>query len=197
MNALMITVVAGLLLGQSITAQAAVTILPQMPGTLPVDTRCAISTGTPVIDYGSLSRGQLQDTVNRQTLTFGKRTLMLSVVCPYSQALQLTLRSGRAANGDAQYGDRGSLAVQVLDAQVDGSGVQLTTTTPEGIVEGAPQPSLRWKPGQSFVATRNGHVVQGKSFNARVEIEPLLPESAARVAGREVYEAALTIELMD
>lgn len=198
MKTLMTTLVLGLVMGQSITALAAVsTILPQMPGTLPIDTRCVISVGAPVIDYGSLSRWQLQDAGNRQTLTFGKRTLMLSVACPFSQALRLSLRSGRAVNGDAQYGSRGSLNVHVLDAQVDGSAVQLTTTTSDGVLEGAAQSSIRWQPGESFVATRNGQVIQGKTFNARVEIEPFLPESAARASGREVFESILSIDLMD
>jgi len=191
-------IVLGLAMAQSMTVLAAVsTILPQMPGTLPVDTRCVISVGAPVIDYGSLTRWQLEEAGNRQTLTFGKRTLMLSVVCPYSQSLRLGLRSSHAANGDVQYGSRGSLTVQVMDAQVDGHAVLLNSIRPEGVMEGGAQPSVRWRPGESLVATRNGQVIEGKTFNARVEIEPLLSESAARVSGREVYESMLSIDLIN
>lgn len=198
MKVLMRALGLGLLLSQSMTVMAT----SQIPSgsiqpALPVDTRCSMSVGSPVIDYGNQSQGQLQSAGNGQTFTLGKRTLMLSIACPYSQTMRLTLRGAQAANGDMRYGDRGSIRIRVMDAQIDGLAVQLTSTTSDGVLEGGAETSLLLQPGKSFAATQNGHFIKGKAFNARIEIEPVFPESATRVSARQVDESFITLELMD
>lgn len=170
---------------------------PEMPSLLPIDEHCSISTGTPVIDYGIQSRWQLQDASNSQMLTPGKRVLMLNIVCPYTQEMRLVLRGDRTANGSLRYGERGSVNIRVLDAQVDDQTVQVTPTMPDGAINGAASSSLKLRAGNYFAATRNNQLVKGKTFNARIEIEPILPESAARVSALERNESRLTIEQID
>ncbi|AHG19499.2 hypothetical protein Z042_07640 [Chania multitudinisentens RB-25] len=162
---------------------------PDMPSGLPVDSRCTLSVSTPVIDYGNQSRWQLQDTTGGQ-VTPGKRTLMLSVVCPYTQPLKLALRS------DLRYGARGNINVSLSEAQLDGQSVQLASTTPEGVLNGVPANSLRLQPGSHFAAVQNGRLARGKSLTLRIEIEPLLAERDTRVSAHQSNEATLTMELM-
>ncbi|RTF43319.1 fimbrial protein [Serratia marcescens] len=173
--------------------------LPAADGGLtpPPDNRCSLSAGAPVVDYGVQSRWQLQDTGGPQRVTPGKRSLQLNVVCPYSQSMRLTLRGERAGNGELRYGERGSVALRLLDAQLDGQGVQLAATTSDGVLSGGGQDSLQLLPGNGFAAVQNGRLLKGKSFTARIELEPVMPESAARVSARQVSEANLTLELMD
>lgn len=188
----------GLLLSQSVAVMAASDFAPAtIQPSLPVDTRCSISVGAAVIDYGSQSRGQLQRAGSKQILTLGKRTMILSVACPYSQAMRLTLRGAQAANGDLRHGDRGSTRIYVMDAQVDGRAVQLTSATSDGVLEGGAASSLQLQPGKSFSATQNGHFMKGKTFSARIEVEPVFPESATRVSARQVDESFMTLELME
>jgi hypothetical protein len=198
MKTLFKTVVLGLALSQSAEAISALHgTTADRASILPIDTRCSLSAGAPVIDYGTQSRWQLQDVDGGQKVTPGKRMLMVSVVCPYSQILRLTVRGDRATNGDLRYGSRGSASLRLLDAQLDGQSVQVATTTPDGVLSGAPVSSLLLQPGNSIAATHNGQLAKGKSFTVRIELEPVMPESAARVSAREISESHLTLELMD
>ncbi|AZD55537.1 hypothetical protein C4K19_3752 [Pseudomonas chlororaphis subsp. aurantiaca] len=167
-----------------------------LPSTLPVDSRCSLSAGGQVIDYGNLSRWQLQDaTGSANTLTPGKRTLMVSVVCPYTQAMRLTLRGESAANGNLRYGERGNMRIALRDAQLDGQSVQFATTTVDGTLNGAPAATLALQPGQTFTAMTAGGVAKGRSLTLRLEIEPVLPEAEARTSMRRISEAQLTLDL--
>lgn len=172
-----------------------------LPGTddglTPPDNRCSLSVGAPVIDYGIQSRWQLQDAGGPQRVTPGKRSLTLYVNCPYSQAMHLTLRGERADNGELRYGNRGSVALRLKETQLDGQSVQVAAVTPDGVINGGEQVSLRLLPDNSFAPVHNGRLLKGKSFTARIELEPIMPESAARVSARQVSEASLTLELMN
>lgn len=163
----------------------------------PPDNRCSLSAGAPVIDYGEQSRWQLQEIHAGQSVSPGKRTVTVNAICPYSQSMRMRLNGDKAANGNLRYGEQGNVSLRFVEAQLDGQDVQLVTTTPDGVLNGAPGSNLLWQPGVSVAATRNGQLIKGKSFTARIEIEPMMPESAARVSARQVSEANLTLELMD
>lgn len=165
--------------------------------TPPPDNRCSLSAGAPVVDYGVQSRWQLQDDGGSQRVTPGRRSLTLSVVCPYSQTMRLTLRGDMAGNGELRYGERGYVVLQLTDAQLDGQDVQTAAITLDGTLSGGEQTSLRLLPGNIFAAVQNGQLARGKRFTARVEIKPVLPEQDARVAARQVSEASLTLELIN
>lgn len=186
--------------GLSQTALAA----PMMPGNAqnnplmpPQDQRCSLSAGASVINYGTQSRWQLQDVAGGQKVSPGKRMMMVNVVCPFSQAMRLTVRGDKAGNGELRYGNEGSVKLHLSDAQLDGQSVQVATTMPDGTLNGSAESGLLLKPGTSFVALRNGKVAQGKNLSVRIELEPVMAESAARVTAQESSEAQLTLELTD
>lgn len=166
------------------------------PSILPVDSHCSLSAGGAVVDYGALSRWQLQDaTGGVGSLTPGKRTLRVNVVCPYTQGMRLTLRGESASNGNLRYGDRGYMHIQLLDAQLDGETVQVATTTFDGVLSGSPASALTLQPGQTFAAITKGALAKGRSLTLSMEIEPILPEEETRVSSRRVSETQLTLEL--
>ncbi|MFP0195011.1 fimbrial protein [Pseudomonas sp. PHC1] len=165
---------------------------------LPVDTRCALSSGSNVVEYTSQSRWQLQDaSTGGNQLTFGKRTLILSVACPYSQKIRLALRGDRAADGNLRFGNQGIMLVRIHDAQLDGQSVQVVSTSSEGTINDSPSDSKLILPGQIFTPSTNGHSMNGKTFTVRVDVEPLLPEKEARVSAHQKSEALMTIDLVN
>jgi len=192
MKALFITLLTGLLSTGAIAKPATA---PDTMHILPVDNRCSLSAGNPVIDYGTQSRWQLEERKGGQQVSPGKRTATLSVVCPYTRAMTLTLRGDQASSGALRYGTQGSLVLRLADASLDGQSVQLVRTTAEGVIKGTPAATLDLKPGNSFTVTSNQQQGRGKQLTIRFEMEPLLPESAARVSTLQQSEAVLTLEL--
>ncbi|MGP2408153.1 hypothetical protein [Yersinia sp. 2545 StPb PI] len=184
--------------GLSSLAGAEPALTEAQPPSLLVDTRCSLSLGGGVIDYGNQSRGQLQAaSPGGNTLTPGKRTLTLSVVCPYTQPLRLALRGDRSGNGELRYGERGSVVVRLFDMQRDGESVQIMPVTPDGGVTGSASESQRLQPGQAVGATLNRQLVKGKVFSVRVEIEPIMTNEEARVGVSTTKESLLTLELIN
>lgn len=184
--------IVGLLLSQSAAAVSSVMGEPALqPPPLPMDSSCSLSIGGGLVDYGRQSRWQMQSaSTGGNALTPGKRMLMLSVVCPYTQQMRLALR------GDLRYGQRGTTVVRLFDMQLDGHSVQVANTTPVGAFSGTPADSLLLQVGQTVAAVQNGQLAKGKVLSARLEIEPTLPESEARVAASQISESMLTFELV-
>ncbi|MHA7848002.1 DUF1120 domain-containing protein [Serratia sp. D1N4] len=166
------------------------------PSDMMPDSRCNLSLGAPVIDYGNQTRWQLNESSSgRNHVTPGKRTIMVNVVCPYTQAIRLTLRGAQAANGDLRYGEQGSVRIHLSDAQLDGQSVSVAHITPSGVLSGS-QSSLQLKPDQSFAATVNGQLTKGKTLTVRLDIEPELQTKDAQVSSLQVNESNLRLELM-
>ncbi|MFQ1681644.1 hypothetical protein ACK08B_17490 [Pantoea dispersa] len=169
--------------------QNALASLPTLPQ-VAQDTPCSLSLGTQEVNYGRQTRYQLTDAGGGQ-LSPGKRELLLGVVCPYSQPMKLALRGDRALDGALRWGEHGSVRLRLYDARLDGQPVALLQEQ-----SGQSSESLLLRPGEPFSAVQNGNVVEGKTFTAQLEIVPLLPESASRVALQTDNEARLTLELL-
>lgn len=165
---------------------------------MPADSRCSLSTGTAVIDYGTQYPSQLQNTGDIAMLTPGMQTLNLSVVCPYSQTMRLMFHGERAENANLRYGKDGNVNIRLLDAQLDGSPVQLAPVSPDGVINGDASATVIVQPGNRFAAkTHDGQLAKGRSFHARIEIEPVIAASGTRISSRQISETHLTLELMD
>lgn len=161
------------------------------------DRRCSLSLGKELIDYGTQTRSQLQNAPSvSNSFTFGKRTVMLSVICPSEQDFRLTLRSQTNAGGNVVYGERGSLFVRLSNVQVDGKSVQIAGSSVGGIIDDAASDSRFLQPDRAFVTVKNGTVAKGKTLTARMEVEPVVPTEDARVSQRQIIEARLSMELM-
>lgn len=187
----------GLSLVQYAAADSSLNVGHKIPPLPPMDSRCSLSIGQNVIDYGAQSRWQLQDAaIGRNSVTFGKRTLMLSVVCPFTQSMRLMLRAERAARGGVRYGSQGSMTVRLLDAQMDGQAVQVANTSIKGVIKDTLAESQRLSPGETYAPIANGQLTKGKVFTARIEIEPMLPEAEARVSTRQASEAHFALDLL-
>jgi hypothetical protein len=167
------------------------------PGFTAMDSRCSLSAGGATVDYGVMSRWELQDaTGESNALTPGKRTVTVTVVCPYVQPMRLSLRGEAAANGNLRYGDKGHLRLHLREAELDGRSVQVATTTSNGVLNASPTSTLVLAPGQTFAAASGGAVASGRTLTLRLDLEPILPEGEARVSAQRISEAQLTLELV-
>lgn len=165
---------------------------PEVPQQImPIDPRCSVSVGNSNIDYGRQSRGQLQ--YNGSTYTPGKRMMSLNVVCPFAQPIKLAVQGDRAADGSLRYGD-GRLKVKIFDAHLDGQPVQLADMT-DG--KKAAQPEMVLKADSRFAASTNGLPLSGKSFSAKLELEPELSMDAATVSRSTQFESRFSLEMIN
>lgn len=164
---------------------------------MPGDTRCDLIVSTPVIDFGTQSRWQLQAVAGERQVSPGKRTLSFSALCPFTHRMAIAVSGARAQDGYFRYGDQGSLRIRLFDAQVNGQSAELALLTPAGAINGDAAAAVSLQPGSRIAVVRNGQIVNGKSFTARLEIEPVMPESAARVSSRQSNESGFTFELLD
>ncbi|MXP57132.1 hypothetical protein [Pantoea sp. Taur] len=166
---------------------------PEVPQQImPIDPRCSVSVGNSNIDYGRQSRGQLQ--YNGSTYTPGKRVMSLSVVCPFAQPIKMVIQGDRAADGSLRYGDKGRLKVKISDARLDGQPVQLSDIS-DG--KKAPQSELVLKADSRFAASANGLPLSGKSFSARLELEPELSMDAATVSNSTLFESRFSLDMIN
>lgn len=100
--------------------------------TLPPDTRCRLSVSNPVINYGMMSRWQVED-IGAGRVSPGTRSLTVSVVCPYSRTMSLRVE-GENREGGLRYGEHGTTRLRLLDAQLDGNAVEVRTVTSAGVI---------------------------------------------------------------
>lgn len=156
---------------------------------LPPDTRCNLSVSSPVVDYGMMSRGQLQEMAGGG-FSMGGRLLTLNVVCPYTRTMKLQVQGERDSRGWLRYGDLGSVRLRLLDALLDGNAVELRALNPmDEITESSVQ---EVNVGKLLAPVGPGRLAEGKMFEVRFEIEPILTESGSRVNRQQLGETALT-----
>ncbi|MEX3242014.1 hypothetical protein [Serratia quinivorans] len=161
------------------------------------DTQCVMSAGSSEINYGSQSRGQLQEVIGyHNTYTPGRRNLALSIVCPTARKMFLTLRGASLPGGMLHYGTQGFLHIRLLNATVDGRSVTLATVSPDGKQDGPSADSIILKYGQKVLVMKNGESVSGNTLMANLEITPILTESATKVSNRTQIESRFAIELL-
>ncbi len=170
-------------------------IAPPLP---PSDARCVLSTGGGTVDYGELSRWQLEDSSGKgNVLTFGKRSVSVTVSCPYTKTIRLALRGEQAVNGELRYGSRGHTQIRLLSAQLDGKDVPIIRASLNGVSGAATSTAQSLTPGQIVMPANNGHPAKGKVLVVQLEIEPVLPVAEARVGSRQKFESNLTFDLLN
>lgn len=178
---------------------AAAPIMPSGPDanpmpTLPPDTRCNLSVSHPVVDYGIMSRWQLED-VAGGNVSPGTRSLTVSVICPYTRTMKLRVEGENSEQGGLRYGERGTTHLRLLDAQLDGKAVELRAVTPDGDLTENGGQALTLNAGQRLAPVIQGKLAEGKMLTARLEIQPVLAEGDARVSSQQRSETMLTLTL--
>lgn len=168
---------------------------PFTPQQIP-DTRCTISVSNPFVDYGVMSRWQMQDLPNRQ-VTPGLRSTMVNVVCPHPRPIKLLVQGEVNETGHLRYGENGYTRFRLLDIQLDGNAAELRPLSPDGALAEAASEALPLASGQRLITVSSGRVIEGKTLTARLEVQPILGEENARVSSMRRSESQLTLTLID
>lgn len=159
-------------------------------------TRCRLSVSSPVVDFGMRSRWQLQDD-SAGGVTMGTRTLSVAVICPHAQTMTLLIQGGGSDGEELRYGRHGVTHLRLRDAELDGNPVELQEISPAGALTGKSGQTISLVSGQRLVPVVQGQLAGGKMLTMRMEVQPVLSASDARVTGRQVSESMLTITLVD
>lgn len=186
-------IAAGLiLLGAGSQWSAMSTVLPATARPdLPV---CTVTAGPATVDFGSRTRGQLQDTAGG--LTPGVRRLTVSAGCTLSRVMKLRF-DGSARGADFSWGGADSiLRFRVSQAQLDGIPVQLQRQDRAGNPEAQGAEALPFIPGDILMAVKNGLPVHGRQLNITLEIEPVMGERDSRPVRRTYPEGLLRVSLV-
>jgi len=163
---------------------------------LPPDTRCSMSVSNPVVDYGMMSRWQLED-AGAGSVSPGMRLLTVSVACPYSRTMSLRLEGESSEQGGLRYGEHGTTHLRLLDVQLDGNAAALRKITPGGVITENGGHVQELNVGQRLVPVMQGRPVKGKILTAQLEIRPVLAEEDVHVNSRQHSETMLTLILDD
>ncbi|RZT36315.1 DUF1120 domain-containing protein [Cupriavidus agavae] len=163
------------------------------PPAVPGET-CQLSLSEPDIDYGGLTRGRMQEH-GAQAYSLGKRRLMLNVNCRTPVRIGIRLQAP-AAGQDYAFGSLGRVGVRLERAQLDGHSVMVGTADTPGTLPAAYGPSAPLTPGRVVVPVQGGGLVTGSRFSANIEVDPFLPQDAARVRNRTPFETNGTFEVI-
>lgn len=179
-----------LLVNMPATADSLHTFTPR--STLPIDPRCNVAISHENIDFGTLTKGELMR--DGKGYSPGKRTLMLSVTCPAPRVMRMVVQGDGAADGSLRYGSQGKLKLHLSNARLDGQAINLKEIT---LNDQPTRAELTLKSGTRFEVSDNGLPLRGKSFTARLEVEPELPDAATRVRTLTTSEARLSLRLIN
>lgn len=188
------------LLGINAVSVAAPRVMPHIEAgllpALPLDSRCSVSVSSPVVDYGTQSCWQLEES-GAGRLSPGRREITVSIVCPHAQEMVLRADGESTGRGGLRYGEQGATRLLLKEARLDGVAVELKSLNAGGDVTTTGGESVTLKAGQRVAPVVQGRIATGRTLVAQLEIQPFLREDAARVRVRQSSETRLTLTLDD
>ncbi|MEJ5058752.1 MULTISPECIES: DUF1120 domain-containing protein [unclassified Pseudomonas] len=147
---------------------------------------CLLTLSQPVLDYGLMNRAIRTDALPERDL--GERRLSLNLTCQQPADLSIFYRALAATAERFHFAERGSYAVRVGDAVVDGQSVELGFISRVGQAPEASASSLLWRPEQGIVPVRGGVAIEGSHFSAQLELTAWAQEQALKVRDAVTWE---------
>lgn len=174
--------------------------VPGVPGSgsiipAPPPENCQLMVSEADMDYGAMTRYRLEQGNNGQEMSLGKRRMALSVSCRTPVRLAVRFR-GPAVGADYMLGRQGKVVMRLVEPRLDGRNVLVGTAQGAGMMPVAPASAARFLPDQAIVPVESGQPAVGSQFSATIEIDPLLPQGAARVRNRTPLELDGTFEVL-
>lgn len=157
--------------------------------------RCVISAGGSMVDYGVMSRWQLQETGRGGELTPGVRTIPVTVACAFTQDFRLRIAGHSSMAGQVRYGNSAWLKLRVSNLRVDGRSTGIVVTSPDEGAREVASGSSAVSDGSLFSPFSDGQRVTGRTVTFDLKLEPRLSEQDSRVGAPTESEAGLRITL--
>jgi hypothetical protein len=148
---------------------------------------CQLNVSQSLLDYGLMNRAIRADNLPERTL--GERRVSLTLSCSQPTDMTVFYRAMAATAERFHLADRGSYAVRVGNAVLDGQSVDLGLVSATGQPPEATASSLLWRPEHAIVPVRAGAVAKGQSFSAQLELTAWAQEQASQVRDAVVWEA--------
>lgn len=173
------------------------------PGTMPpgavtvppAGPRCEVVLGASAIDYGAVTRYQLEGHGSTGELSFGKRRMVLHVTCSTPLLPGLVFR-GPSSASNYLFGTAGKVTLTLSEPQLDGRPVQLGNATMVGEMPARVASSARLMPGQVIVPVLDGRPARGTRWSAIVDVEPVVPRDSSQVATPTTLETNGTFQVL-
>ncbi|MDK2375043.1 hypothetical protein [Serratia fonticola] len=183
----------GIMAGMLLSATGQVSAAPQQTALSEVIApECTLSASPVVMDFGTRSRGQLQDSATGR-FSFGSRTVGVSASCTISRAMLVRIE-GPAKGGKFSWGNADSqLRVSVRDAQVDGKEVQFRRTT---TTSHSSDHDMLVHPGDTLIFTRDQEAIRGRNLTLTLQIEPMAGQHDARPLRQGSLETSIHVALV-
>lgn len=156
---------------------------------------CQLNISNPLLDYGRIATSGLQVSGAATSISLGKRSVILSVVCDHPSTISLVIKGEEAGAGQLKFSDGGAMTVRLSNAQLDGRSVELGKI-PSGLLQpseiGA---SVQLGDAQGAVPVSGQRVSQGSNFMVEANIEPVVPFSTTRVRNATTLQGQILFEL--
>lgn len=159
-------------------------------------TPCQLWSSDNHIDYEPRTKEMLAPAPpHAAMLSFGQRTMLLSVSCDKPTRFALSFQGPGATPGAFGFGAQGRLQLRLENAQLDGHPVPMVPAAGTGNPNREASYSLAIQPGERVVMAPD-NALQGKQWSAQLRLEPLVPSADARVSGRTQFDGDISIQLM-
>lgn len=156
--------------------------------------RCDAQLGESLVDYGRMTRAQLQERQPDPARTsLGKRRVTLTAVCTERTAMVVSFQGAAADDTGFRFANNDRFTLKILDAQLDGKPVRLAAAQADttGVA-----PSSFLRPGDRMSPVDGAGLAQGQRLTVQLEIEPFVGAAATRVAAETRWEGAGRFEVL-
>ncbi len=124
---------------------------------------CQLNLSQTQLDFGLMNRAVALVPAPERSL--GERQLSLTLNCPQPTDMSVFYRGLGAGPGRFRFTERGSYALQVREAVLDGQAVELGLIAGPGQAPSAIGDPLVWQPDHGVVPMRGGVAVTGRNLS--------------------------------
>lgn len=148
---------------------------------------CQLNLSQAELDFGLMNRAVALVPAPERLL--GERRISLTLNCPQPTDLNLFYRAPGASDERFRFTERGSYALRVSEAVLDGQAVELGRIAGQGQAPSVVSAQLAWQPGHGLVPMRGGVAVLGRNLSLQIDASAWASEDAARVREAVTWDA--------
>lgn len=149
---------------------------------------CQLNLSQAELDFGLMNRAVALVPAPERLL--GERRISLTLNCPQPTDLSLFYRGPGAGAERFRFTERGSYALRVSEAVLDGQAVELGRIAGQGQAPSRGSAQMAWQPDHGLSPMRGGVAVMGRNLSLQIDASAWASEDAARVREAVTWDAA-------
>lgn len=149
---------------------------------------CQLNLSEPLLDFGLMNRAARNPSAPQWLL--GERRISVQLNCPQAQDMTLFYRAPAASAERLRFTERGSYALRVQEAVLDGQAVELGLLAGSGQAPGHVAQALAWRPNHAITPLRDGVPAQGKSLALVVQVSAWAQADATQLREAVTWETS-------